>query len=174
MKWKDITHGWMGNIFYLVLGVVVAFIFYYVILRFALSTDLPMVSVASNSMKHDSSVESDFYSWLENNLHYNRTYIDSWPIKGGFSMGDMPIVKGEKTYKVGDVIVYSVNSERVPIIHRIVKINNDGSYQTKGDNNSNQIQYELSVTKDQVHGKVLFVIPKLGYFKVFFNKMLGV
>lgn len=163
-----LTQGWIGNIFYCLLGVLFAVIFHYGILRFALATDLPMVAVLSNSMKHDSSVDIYHYQWLEKNLGYNESYIKSWPIAKGFAKGDMPIVKGSDEYKVGDVIVYDAGQE-VPIIHRIIKINEDGTYQTKGDNNPGQYPYELSVSKEQIHGKVVFVIPKLGYVKVAFH-----
>jgi signal peptidase I len=86
----------------------------------------------------------------------------------------MPIVQGAKEYKVGDIIVFSVKGARAPIIHRVIKINRDGTYQTKGDHNSGQLNYELSVKKDQIHGKVIFIIPKLGYFKVIISKIFGV
>lgn len=171
---KKLTQGPLGNLFYALLGLLFAVIFYYGILRFALATDLPMVAVVSNSMLHDSSVDNDYYQWLEKNLGYDEDYINSWPMSGGFAMGDMPIVKGSDEYKVGDIVVYSVEGSRAPIIHRIIKINEDGTYQTKGDNNSGQLPYELSVDKEQIHGKVIFVIPKLGYFKVMLNKLLGV
>ncbi len=174
MKWKKLTQGLMGNLFYAFLGLLVAVVFYYGILRVALATDLPMVAVVSNSMKHDSSAESDFYGWLEKNLGYDRGYVSNWPVTGGFATGDMPVVKGDEEYKVGDIIVYSVPGSGAPIIHRIIKINPDGSYQTKGDNNPSQLPYELDVKKEQIHGKVLFVVPKVGYLKVFFSRITGV
>jgi hypothetical protein len=175
---KKLTQGPIGNLFYALLGVLVAVIFYYVILRSALATDLPMVAVVSNSMKHDASLNTDYYQWLENNLGYNKTYIDSWPVGGGFVIGDMPIIKGSSEYKVGDVIVYntpcpSIYCQSAPIIHRIIKINEDGTYQTKGDNNSGQLPYETSVKKEQIHGKVILIIPKVGYLKVILNRMIG-
>lgn len=174
MKLKRLTQGFIGNIFYSLLGVLFAVIFYYGILRFALGTDLPMVAVVSNSMKHDSSVDADHYLWLEKNLGYDESYIKSWPVASGFAIGDMPVVRGSEEYEVGDVIVYSIPNSKAPIIHRIVKINDDGSYQTKGDNNSGQLPYELAVKREQIHGKVVFVIPKLGYVKVAVNRLLGI
>jgi hypothetical protein len=141
-----------------------------------LSTNLPVVSVLTSSMQHDNA-EVTHYQWLEKNLGYNRSYIDSWPIAGGFAIGDMPIVQGSKNptdYSVGDVIVYSVPNERIPVIHRIIKINPDGTYQTKGDNNPGQLPYETSVKREQIHGKVIFIIPKLGYFKVLVTRIFGV
>jgi signal peptidase I len=168
---KFLSETWWGNV---VLGILSAAIFYFLILRLLLGTDLPMVAVVSNSMKHESTIQTTHYNWLKEKMGYNETYINSWPVKNGFSVGDMPIIRGVEEYKVGDVIVYSVSGSSAPIIHRIIKVNDDGSYQTKGDNNNGQLRYELSVAKQNVHGKVIFIIPKLGYFKVMVNKLLGI
>jgi signal peptidase I len=123
-------------------------------------------------MQHDNPSQT-FYGWLEQ-AGYTKEQIDSWPIQGGFLIGDMPIVSGSKDYKVGDVIVYTVSQESYPIIHRVVKINADVTYQTKGDNNMQQFTYELAVRSSQIHGKVIFVIPKLGYLKVFATRLFGI
>jgi len=168
---KKMTQGWMGAVLYACLGILLAFIINQ-LLGFALSTDLPVVAVVSASMQHDNA-ELTYYHWLEENMNYSREYISSWAVPTGFFVGDMPIVCGSDEYKVGDVIVYSVPGQDFPIIHRIIKINPDGTYQTKGDNNLQQLPYELSVKKEQIHGKVIFIIPKLGYFKVFITKIFG-
>lgn len=152
-------------------GIILAFLAH-VFLGIIFSTNMPVVAVVSSSMQHDNP-EITYYGWLEQNLGYNRTYIESLPFSNGFSIGDMPIVKGCDSYKVGDIIVYDAG-QSAPIIHRIIKINSDGSYQTKGDNNPSQNSYELSVKKDQIYGKVIFIIPKLGYFKVLVSRAVGV
>jgi len=152
-------------------GVVLAFLVHG-LLAIVLSTNLPVVAVVSSSMQHDNA-EINHYEWLEKNLGYNKSYVNSWPFPDGFSIGDMPIVRGSDSYKVGEIIVYDAN-QAAPIIHRIIKINQDGTYQTKGDNNPNQNKYEFSVKKEQIRGKVIFIIPKIGYLKVFANRILGV
>lgn len=163
--------GWKGAVVYAALGIVIALLLNQT-LGFALSTDMPVVAVVSGSMQHDNA-EVTHYKWLEDNLGYNRSYIDSWPIPNGFNIGDMPVVQGSSEYKVGDVIVYSIPEQNVPIIHRIIKINDDVTYQTKGDNNHGQNLYEFSIRKEQTHGKIIFIIPKLGYFKVVVSKVIG-
>jgi hypothetical protein len=171
--WKNLTQGWKGDLFYAILGILLAFLFYKA-LGFVFKTDLPIVAVVTSSMQHDNP-EVTFYGWLENHLNYNRSYINSWPLINGFYVGDMLFVINDGNYKVGDVIVYSVPGESVPIVHRIIKVNEDGSFQTKGDNNSGQLRYEYSVKKEQIHGKVYPpVIPKLGYFKLIIMKIFGV
>lgn len=169
-KFDKLTEGNFGYVIYAALGILIAFILNQT-LAYALNTDLPVVAVVSGSMIHDSSTPIVFYKWLEDNMGYNKTYIDSWPIQNGFNIGDLPIIESAKNYSVGEVVVYSVPNQQVPIIHRIIKINNDGSYQTKGDHNDAQIVFpggysEYSVKPSWVHGKVIFIIPKLGYFKV--------
>ncbi|MHA1742627.1 MAG: signal peptidase I [Candidatus Heimdallarchaeota archaeon] len=174
--WKKLTAGWFGYVIYAALGILIAFLMNQA-LAFGLSTDLPVVAVVSNSMEHDSTTEVNHYQWLEKNMGYNRSYIDSWPLKDGFNIGDLPIIQGKHNnhtqYKVGDVIVYSIPGQNVPIIHRIIKINPDGTYMTKGDHNSQQLPFEYSVKPEQIHGKVMFVIPKIGYFKVLVTRFLG-
>jgi signal peptidase I len=135
---------------------------------------MPVVAVVSESMEHDTSLQTDYYKWLEVHMGYNRNYIDSWPIAYGFMRGDMPIVQRQQQYAVGDVIVYSIPNQNVPIIHRIIKINDDGSYMTKGDNNPSLLPFEASVKQQQIHGKVIFIIPKLGYFKVIISDIFGI
>jgi len=164
--------GWVGYIFYAALGVLIAFLLNQA-LAVALSTNLPVVAVVSNSMLHDSTTESTHYNWLMQNLGYNRTYVDSFPVVNGFSKGDLPIVQGSKEYKVGDVIVYSVAGQKAPIIHRIIKINSDGTFMTKGDHNSALLPFEPRVTVQQIHGRVIFVVPLLGWFKVIETEITG-
>jgi hypothetical protein len=44
---------------------------------------------------------------------------------------------------------------------------------TKGDHNSGLLPFETSVKKEQIKGRVIFIIPKLGYFKVIFHWIFG-
>jgi len=53
--------------------------------------------------------------------------------------GDILILHNRTPIEVGDIVVYTIEGEGIPIVHRvtIVQKNNDGSlrYLTKGDNN---------------------------------------
>lgn len=169
--WKSLNQGWKGTLLYVFLGVALALLTKQA-LAVGLGSEMPVVAVVSPSMQHDNAMETH-YSWLSERLGYSKDYIDSWTVPTGFMIGDMPIVKGEDGYKVGDVIVYSVPGQKFPIIHRVIKVNDDGTYQTKGDNNIDQLPYEFRVSEEQIYGKVVFVIPKLGYFKVILTKALG-
>ena len=113
-------------------------------LAHALNTEKPIMAVVSNSMLPT------------------------------FSRGDLIIVKGvdPKEIKVGDVIVYYNPLTRMPIVHRVVDIweLEDGRrFITKGDNNAHTDQESgiaPPVHESWVKGRVVLVIPKLGYFRV--------
>jgi len=169
---KDLTEGWIGTLLYILLGIIIAFGINK-ILGLALSTDMPVVAVVTTSMKHDETTDVVFYQWVEENLGLTREDIEKWPINGGFDRGDILVVKGEKleNLKVGDVIVFSVSNQRVPIVHRIVKIDGD-VFITKGDHN--RLEDHYSTKYEDIHGKVIFIIPKLGYFKLWFTEIFGI
>jgi hypothetical protein len=188
-KFDKLTEGPMGYVVYAVLGIVIAFLLNQV-LAFGLNTDLPVVAVVSGSMDHGTnenglpcqkqaaSYVENFNNWwnlcgsfyLGNNI--TEEQFLAFPFHDGFKKGDMPIVQESASYNIGDVVVYTVPCQNVPIIHRIVGINQDGSFVTKGDHNSAPIVFqqggctEYSISKSDIHGKVIFIIPKLGYFKV--------
>ncbi len=156
---------------YVYSGAIMAFTVYSVI-GLTLSTNIPIVVVVSSSMQHDDP-ELTHYSWLSENLGYSRSYIDQWPFAKGFLVGDMPVVGGSNLYAVGDVIVYDAG-QPAPIIHRIITVNQDGTYQTKGDNNAGQLPFEKNIDSDKIKGKVIFIIPKIGYIKIALIRLFGV
>ena len=93
------------------------------------------------------------------------------------NIDDAILVKREASdnYKVGDIISFSssdINYLGETVTHRIVGKNNLGNsvstYITKGDNNVSQ-DY-AGVKTDDIYGKVLFVIPKLGQVQKFLDK----
>ena len=68
---------------------------------------------------------------------------------------------------VGAVYIYE-NLSGLKIIHRIIEVNEDGTYKFKGDNNA--IADYMPVNRDQIEFKYLFRIPYLGYLvKLFKN-----
>ncbi len=165
----NLERGWKGTI----ISFIIAFLLAYSLhrgLAFALSTPEAAVIIYSSSMQHDNP-EVTHYAWLEKNLNYSKEFIDSWPFSNGLYIGDIVFLQGQKEYKVGDVIVYPAKNYPLPIIHRIIKINEDGTYQTKGDNNFGQLSFEKRVEKEKIYGKVIFVIPRLGYPKVILAKI---
>lgn len=125
------------TVFYIFLGIFLAFGINQG-LAFALSTEMPVVAVESNSM------------------------IPT------FQRGDILVLQGvpPKDLKIGDIIVFSPPGHETPIVHRIIKINPDGTFQTKGDANTRQLEFEKRIESGQIHGKEILIIPYLGLVKI--------
>jgi signal peptidase len=81
--------------------------------------------------------------------------------------GDVAIMQkvDGSSIKVGDVIQYWKGD--VFIIHRVIHIESTGEFKTKGDNNS--APDSQLVTPGQVKGKMVVVIPKIGYLSLLFR-----
>ena len=82
----------------------------------------------------------------------------------------------QKNLKVGDIITYQhpVDKKIVYITHRIVKIDKTGllwRFETKGD--ANPASDFGVVTQAGTEGKVIFVIPLIGYLIEFFKTPVG-
>jgi signal peptidase len=122
---------------YILAGVLLAFLINSG-MGLALGTDLPIVAVQSNSMV------PTFYK------------------------GDLLLLRGVQAgdLQVGDIIVFSTDERSTPIVHRLVEINPDGTFQTKGDANTNQHPFETKIPYERIHGVVMFIIPYLGWVKI--------
>lgn len=155
---------------YILLGVVAAYLLNFG-LGLVLGTDLPVVAVVSDSMTHDVTTPLRHYEYLQDKYGYTQEDIDSWPITGGFLRGDALVVVGTETDELnpGDVIVYDIQGQSTPIVHRIVKIDKDGNIVTKGDHNPSYDPW----TPTNIHGKAVAVIPFLGWPKLLLTTTLG-
>lgn len=177
IKQKDVYE----NVFYIVLGIVCA-----IILNkgagYILHTDLPIVAVMTGSMVHDATTPYNHYQFLENNFNYTKEQIDKWPIKNGFRPGDVLLIKGvlQNELKVGDVIVYTYEGQPVPIIHRIVYIDDKGYHYTKGDHNQvmdpdcnlfNNTP-EWCWKRTSIKGRAILWIPFLGIPKLILQNII--
>jgi signal peptidase len=91
-------------------------------------------------------------------------------------VGDIILVRGKDTYELDDIVVYRTPLYQKPIVHRIIGMKN-GNYVTKGDNNNfpdpGTIAPRDGVAPEDVQGKVVIVVPKLGYPKYILSKILG-
>jgi signal peptidase I len=127
----------LSTIGYIILGIVIAYAINFG-LSFALNTSMPVVAVESNSMVPT------------------------------FSRGDILFLMGKNAseLKVGDIIVYSPEGQSVPIVHRIIAINPDGSFQTKGDANAGQLTFEKHVAPSEINGVMVFIVPYAGWIKI--------
>jgi len=89
------------------------------------------------------------------------------------NIGDIVITHREANYLKNDTITF-YNSENRIITHRIVTIKRQGEKNiigTKGD--ANRATDNDTITADKIIGKVVFVIPKLGFFVAFSRTLPG-
>lgn len=96
------------------------------------------------------------------------------------NVNDVIVVKRAKknTLTIGDIITFSSNNmymKGLTVTHRVVgkKLDVDGNYiyRTKGDNNS--LEDTALVNLDNIYGKVIFKIPKMGYVRNFIASTFG-
>jgi len=131
---------------YLIVGLILAFLLN-LGMGYALGTEKPVMAVVSGSM------EPTFYK------------------------GDLVVVKGidPREIGVGDVIVYDNPIRHIPVVHRVVGIEKEEGrffFYTKGDNSrTNQYTDQVAgiappIRDDWVEGRVVLIVPKLGWFKV--------
>ncbi len=133
----------------------------YQALALATGTNMPIVSVVSDSMYHQSP-EFDQW-WHTRNSFYedigvSEVQFQNFPVRNGLSRGDLLFVINSVP-KVGDVVIYQSPTAGYTIVHRVVQIRSDG-YIVKGDNN---VIPDPLVQFSQVKGKVVFAVPILGY-----------
>ena len=93
--------------------------------------------------------------------------------KGSFAGGDVIFIwrhPDADNLKKGDIITFweidkngKPMKDKLPTTHRIVDVNEDGTYVTKGDNPQNSVDIN-PVKPENVVGVVLFHIPKAGHF----------
>lgn len=107
-------------------------------------------------------------------LGYTNAVVISGSMSGEIEVNDMVIVRETETYKAGDIIMFKQESGSF-VTHRITRIEPDGEgaflYYTKGD--ANNAEDKDPITRSQIEGKVVAVIPQIGAFIEFMQTPLG-
>ncbi len=88
------------------------------------------------------------------------------------------VTQTQSSYQVGDIVTFFTydqngNRQMLPTTHRIVSVNNDSklTYQTKGD--ANQDADSTKILPQNIIGKVIFTLPRLGKFIDFIQSSKG-
>jgi signal peptidase len=91
-------------------------------------------------------------------LPFRFVYLLSGSMRPTYQPGDIAVIFVQKDLKVkpGDVVLFSASIG--PTIHRVTAVEN-GLISTQGDANNTVDSEKIK----KVDGKVLFIIPKLGY-----------
>lgn len=113
--------------------------------------------------------------------------VTSGSMTPAIKQGDLLVVQGvnASSLKVGDIIVYCSTDPALKdckIVHRIIQITLENGqpvgFITKGDNNfiaDNVFGFEPSygIPPSRVLGKVVFVVPLLGFLVIFLKQPIG-
>jgi len=108
---------------------------------------------------------------LWGDTRYEPVYTGS--MEPAIPVGSVVVIKpaNPDTLKVGDIICFKIESESsTTVTHRIINITDEG-FITKGDANEDPDQW--IVKKENVIGKVIAVIPYLGYLGYFVRTPVG-
>lgn len=177
---------------------VLCFIFAFLVIKYLFYPGLglltgspyPVVAVMSESMQHTKNFD-EWWSGISccnagctSRVVQSKIYeqesiskenFEKFPMKNGFNPGDIIVLTAPKNLKVGDIVVFYTRYRAEPIIHRVIKVMEDGKfYKTKGDNNCGSGEFELKIAKNDIIGKASFVIPYLGWLKLAVVKLIGV
>ena len=89
--------------------------------------------------------------------------------------GGVVLIKPESTYSVGEVVTFGADTKtQVPTTHRIVAITGEGAQQmitTRGD--ANNAPDSAQTPMSEVHGKVIYTLPYVGYLLAFARQPEG-
>lgn len=104
---------------------------------------------------------------------YKAYIITTNSMADSIKSGDIIIAKDvpEEELQVGDVITFEKDYQ--VITHRIIKIDDETGkrvYTTKGDNNN--IEDKEKIEYEQIQGKSILIIPKLGYLFNFLENQI--
>jgi signal peptidase I len=96
--------------------------------------------------------------------------VESGSMEPTLYRGDLVIVRAvdPETLEVGDIIIFEVPSYDVPIVHRIIEIEQDNgelNFTTKGDNNP--IADNWSISASNIIAKVIGTVRYLGFIALF-------
>ena len=87
--------------------------------------------------------------------------VQTGSMAGTIDEGDLIIITKTKDYRVGDIICFLPDGDKIPTTHRIIRIN-DGNYFTKGDANNAADPNPVKV--ENILGEVASVVPHVGLF----------
>jgi len=102
-----------------------------------------------------------------------RSYVvQSGSMEPAIMTGDVVIVQSKSNYSINDVVTFNDSSTGRVVTHRIIEAKNSNQeFQTKGD--ANRTGDDAVVSLGQIIGKVVFVIPKIGYLVSFTKTLMG-
>jgi signal peptidase I len=185
-----LIYSWKGSdvysyiLFFLLVYLTYNFVLTPLVFPIIFGTKIPFNTIVSESMEHDSNFEIWWQKYgviYEKYFNITKEEFEKFSFKNGLYRGDFVLVLGVKkdNIKVGDIVAYYAPSLKRYIVHRVVKIKNNGCFETMGDNNAKyaylgvdpQLPFEKNVCN--IEGKVVLRIPYLGLPRYWLFKTLN-
>lgn len=104
---------------------------------------------------------------------YRSFLVQSGSMEPSIMIGDIVVTHQQPQYYKNEVVTFLNKDQRI-VTHRIIDVltqDNKTKFITKGD--ANRSEDEDQITPEQIIGKVVFVIPKLGFFVAFAKSLPG-
>ena len=86
-------------------------------------------------------------------------------------IGALVYVEKTEVIEEGEIIAFDVGNGQI-CVHRCVEIKEDGTFVTKGD--ANTVEDVTSITRSQIIGKSVYVLPFAGFLVQFLQMPLGI
>jgi len=186
---EDSLRSWLVFLFIILplVFILIKFVFFPA-LNLISGSSQTLVIIETGSMHHDGSLGNILYFPVNFNNYWNQAkdwYIqnnitkeqfEKFPFKTGMEIGDIIVLTKKGKINIGDIIVFDAGEKR-PIIHRVISIKNENNkriYSTKGDANPSQLPFELSIEENQIIGKAVARLPRLGLPKVIAAKIFNI
>lgn len=99
---------------------------------------------------------------------YSPAVVLTGSMSGTIEPNDLIVTRRQAEYRQGDVITYA--NQYSTVTHRIVQVTDDG-YRTKGD--ANNAEDGAMVLPEQVLGRVVLTVPKIGAVILFLKTPFG-
>ena len=107
--------------------------------------------------------------------NYQIKIVQSGSMEPSIKTGSIVVIKPSANYAVGDIITFGKDTKKdIPTTHRIVSsraVEGVIVFTTKGDANEDLDTNEIR--QNDIHGKVIFDVPFLGYIIDMARKPLG-
>jgi signal peptidase len=107
--------------------------------------------------------------------NYQVKIVKSGSMEPSIHTGSIVIIKPNTNYTIGDIVTFGKDTKKdIPTTHRITKSRAQQGvimFTTKGDSNEDNDTNEIR--QSDIHGKVLFSIPFLGYIIDLARKPIG-
>lgn len=93
---------------------------------------------------------------------YSSLRVATGSMTGTIDQGSFVVIKDTGDYEVNDIITFFPKGDTIPTTHRIIGIDEEGKFITKGDNPNNSVDRE-HISNEQIVGEYVFHVD-MGLF----------